>query len=133
MFGVSMIKAVLFDMDGVIAETEHVHVEAEKQTLLKYGVQITEDELHRYTGTTAKQMFMELIAKYKLDTTFEKIFNEKEEIMFKLLEMDTQPVKGVIELICKLKEKHVKLAVASSSHRRLVQYILRKLEITRAF
>ena len=133
MFGVSMIKAVLFDMDGVIAETEHVHVEAEKQTLLKYGVQITEDELHRYTGTTAKQMFMELIAKYKLDTTFEKIFNEKEEIMFKLLEMDTQPVKGVIELICKLKEKHLKLAVASSSHRRLVQYVLRKLEITELF
>lgn len=128
-----MIKAVLFDMDGVIAETEHVHVEAEKQTLLKYGVQITEDELHRYTGTTAKQMFMELIAKYKLDTTFEKIFKEKEEIMFKLLEIDTQPVKGVIELISKLKEKHVKLAVASSSHRRLVRYVLRKLEITRLF
>ncbi|MGB8779836.1 MAG: HAD family phosphatase [Candidatus Bathyarchaeia archaeon] len=128
-----MIKAVLFDMDGVIAETEHVHVEAEKQTLLKYGVQITEDELHRYTGTTAKQMFMELIAKYKLDTTFEQIFNEKEEIMFKLLEMDAQPVKGVIELICELKKKHVKLAVASSSHRRLVQYVLRKLEITRLF
>lgn len=128
-----MIKAVLFDMDGVIAETEHVHVEAEKQTLLKYGVQITEDELHRYTGTTAKQMFMELIAKYKLHTTFEKIFNEKEEIMFKLLETDVQPVKGVIELMRKLKEKYVKLAVASSSHRRLVQYVLKKLEITELF
>jgi len=128
-----MIRAVLFDMDGVIAETEHVHIEAEKQTLLRYGVQITEDELHRYTGTTAKQMFMELIAKYKLDTTYEKIFREKEQIMFKLLEMDAQPVKGVIKLISDLKEKHVKIAVASSSHRRLVQYVLRKLEITQLF
>jgi len=128
-----MIKAVLFDMDGVIAETEHAHVEAEKQTLLKYGVQITEDELHQYTGTTAKQMFMELIAKYRLDTTYQKIFKEKEQIMFKLLELDTQPVKGVIELMCKLREKHVKLAVASSSHRRMVQYVLSKLKITRFF
>jgi beta-phosphoglucomutase family hydrolase len=128
-----MIRAALFDMDGVIAETEHVHIEAEKQTLRKYDVQITEDELHLYTGTTAKQMFMELIAKYKLDTTFEKIFKEKEQIMFKLLEKDTQPVKGVIELLCKLQEKHVKLAVASSSHRRLVQYVLKKLEITELF
>ena len=128
-----MIKAVLFDMDGVIAETENVHIEAEEQTMLKYGVHITEDELHRYTGTTAKQMFTELIAKYKLDTTFERIFNEKEQIMFKLLEMDTHPVKGVIELLHALKEKHVKLAVASSSHRRLVQYVLRKLEITELF
>jgi beta-phosphoglucomutase family hydrolase len=128
-----MIKAVLFDMDGVIAETEHVHIEAEKQTMLKYGVQITEDELHRYTGMTAKQMFTGLIAKYKLDTTIEKIFNEKEQIMFRLLETDAQPVKGVIELLHKLKEKQVKLAVASSSHRRLVQYVLRKLEITEVF
>jgi beta-phosphoglucomutase family hydrolase len=128
-----MIKAVLFDMDGVIAETEHVHIEAEKQTMLRHGVQITEDELHRYTGTTARQMFTELIAKYRIDTTFEEIFNEKEQIMFKLLEMDTQPVKGVIELLHKLIEKHVKLAVASSSHRRLVQYVLRKFEITGLF
>jgi beta-phosphoglucomutase family hydrolase len=128
-----MIKAVLFDMDGVIAETEHLHIEAEKQTMLKYGVPITEDELHRYTGTTAKEMFTDLIARYKLDTTFEKIFNEKEKIMFEMLEMDIEPVKGVIELLHKLKEKRVKLAVASSSHRRLVQYILRKLEITELF
>jgi beta-phosphoglucomutase family hydrolase len=128
-----MIKAVLFDMDGVIAETEQVHIEAEKQTMLKYGVQITEEELHRYTGTTAKQTFTELIAKYKIDTTFQKIFNEKEKIMFKLLEKDADPVKGVIELLHKLKEEHVKLAVASSSHRRLVQYVLRKLEITELF
>jgi beta-phosphoglucomutase family hydrolase len=131
--GVSMIKAVLFDMDGVIAETEHVHIEAEKQTMLKYGVQITEDELHRYTGTTAKEMFTELIATYKLNTTFEKIFNEKEQIMFELLEMGIQPVKGVIELLHRLKEKHVKLAVASSSHWRLIRYVLRKLEITELF
>jgi beta-phosphoglucomutase family hydrolase len=128
-----MIKAVLFDMDGVIAETEHVHIEAEKKTMLKYGVKITEDELHRYTGTTAKQMFTELIARYRLDTTFEKIFNEKEQVMFKLLETNTQPVKGVVELLHRLKEKHVKLAVASSSHRRLVQYVLKKLEITGLF
>jgi HAD superfamily hydrolase (TIGR01509 family) len=117
----------------VIAETEHVHIEAEKQTMLKYGVQITEDELHRYTGTTAKEMFTELIAKYRLDTTFETIFNEKEQVMFRLLETNTRPVKGVIELLYKLKEKHVKLAVASSSHKRLVQYVLSKLGVTELF
>jgi beta-phosphoglucomutase-like phosphatase (HAD superfamily) len=52
-----MIKAVIFDLDGVIAETEHIHIQAEKQTMLKYGVKVSEDELHQYTGTTAKQMF----------------------------------------------------------------------------
>jgi beta-phosphoglucomutase family hydrolase len=128
-----MMKAVIFDLDGVIAETEHIHIQAEKQAMLKYGVKISEDELHQYTGTTAKQMFTELIRKYKLNTTFDKIFKEKEKILFKLLEKDVQPTKGVIELLCELKQMKLKLGIASSSHKRLINYILRRLEIRHLF
>jgi len=128
-----MKKAVIFDMDGVIAETEHAHIVAEKQTMLKYGIQISEDELHEYTGTTAKVMFTSLIEKYKLSTTFDRIFKEKEEILFKLLEEDVQPTKGVIDLLHKLKKMKIKLAVASSSHKRMIEYVLKKLEIMDLF
>jgi beta-phosphoglucomutase family hydrolase len=124
-----MRKAVIFDMDGVIAETEHAHIVAEKQTMLKYGIKISEDELHEYTGTTAKVMFTSLIKKHRLDTTFDRIFKEKEEILFKLLEEDVQPTKGVIDLLRKLRKMKVKLAVASSSHKRMIEYVLKKLEI----
>jgi beta-phosphoglucomutase family hydrolase len=124
-----MKKAVIFDMDGVIAETEHAHIVAEKQTMLKYGIKISEDELHEYTGTTAKVMFTSLIKKHRLDTTFDRIFKEKEEILFKLLEEDVQPTKGVIDLLRKLRKMKVKLAVASSSHKRMIEYVLKKLEI----
>jgi beta-phosphoglucomutase family hydrolase len=128
-----MKKAVIFDMDGVIAETEHAHIGAEKQTMLKYGIEISEDELHEYTGTTAKVMLTSLIKKYKLNTTFDRIFKEKEEILFKLLEEDVQPTKGVIDLLRKLKKMKVKLAVASSSHKRMIEYVLKKLEIIELF
>lgn len=128
-----MIKAVIFDMDGVIAETEPVHDKADKATLLKYGVRLSDEELHRYTGTTAKFMFKELIEKYRLNTTVEKIFREKEKILFELLEEDTQPTKGVIELLHKLKEIGIRLAIASSAHMRLIEYVLQRLEITHLF
>ena len=128
-----MKKAVIFDMDGVIAETEHAHIGAEKQTMLKYGIEISEDELHEYTGTTAKVMFTSLIEKYKLNTTFDRIFKEKEEILFKLLEEDVQPTKGVIDLLRKLKKMKIKLAVASSSHKRMIEYVLKKLKIIDLF
>jgi len=65
-----LIRAVIFDLDGVIVESEDAHIEAEKQTFLKYGLTVSAEELHTYTGTTAKVMFTEMIAKYKLDTTF---------------------------------------------------------------
>jgi beta-phosphoglucomutase family hydrolase len=128
-----MKKAVIFDMDGVIEETEHAHIGAEKQTMLKYGIEISEDELHEYTGTTAKVMFTSLIEKYKLNTTFDRIFKEKEEILFKLLEEDVQPTKGVIALLRKLKKMKIKLGVASSSHKRMIEYVLKKLEIIELF
>jgi beta-phosphoglucomutase family hydrolase len=128
-----MIKAVIFDMDGVVAETEHIHIQAEKKTMLRYGVRISEDELHEYTGTTARVMFAELIRKYKLDTTFEKIFDEKEEVMFKLLRKGVQPTKGVDDLILKLKHMKIKLAIASSSHRRMIEYVLNWLKIAQFF
>jgi beta-phosphoglucomutase family hydrolase len=128
-----MIKAVIFDMDGVIAETERAHIEAEKQTMLKHGVRISEDELHEYTGTTAKMMFTDLINKYNLDTTFEEMFREKEGVLDKMLEEDIQPTKGVIDLLLLLKKKKIKLAVASSSHRKMIEHVLKKLMIIDLF
>ena len=128
-----MIKAVIFDLDGVMVDSERVHIEAEKQTMLKYGVRISSEELRRYTGTTARFMFTELVEKYKLNTTFEKIFSEKEEILFKLMEKNVQPTKGIIELLEKLKRENIKLAIASSSHKRLITYVLEKLNIVDLF
>jgi HAD superfamily hydrolase (TIGR01509 family) len=101
--------------------------------MLKHGVRKSAEELHTYTGTTAEFMLTELIKKYKLNTTFERVFDEKEEFMFKLLEKETRPTKGVIELLKKLKRKGIKLGIASSSHRNLIEYILRRLNIVRLF
>jgi len=127
------IRAVIFDFDGVIAETEHIHIQAEKQTMLKYGVKISEEELHEFTGTTARYMLTELIKRYMLNTTFDEIFNEKEKIMFRLLEKDVQPTKGIIELIRRLRKRNIKLGIGSSSHRKLITYVLKKLKIENLF
>lgn len=128
-----MIEAVIFDLDGVIVESENAHVEAEKQTFLKHGVQISAEELHRYTGTTAKVMFTELIRKYKLNTTFEEMFRQKENILFRLLEEDAKPTKGIIALLGKLESKRIKLAIGSGSTKKQIKYVLSKLGIARFF
>jgi len=128
-----MIKAFIFDLDGVLVESEKAHIEADQQAFLKHGVQISAEELHKYTGTTAKMMFTELMKKYNMKTTFEEIFEQKEEIFFKLLEADAEPTKGVIELLKELKKRNLKLAIGSSSSGKVVEHVLRKLNITHLF
>lgn len=128
-----MIRAVIFDLDGVIVNSEDAHVEAEKQTLLKYGVVISADELHRYAGTTAEAMFTDLIRKYQLNTTFQEMVKIKERSFFRLLDEDAEPTKGVIGLINRLKTAEVRLAIASSSNKKWIEYILAKLRIASLF
>jgi beta-phosphoglucomutase family hydrolase len=128
-----LIRAVIFDMDGVIVESESAHVEAEKRVLSKYGISISADELHEYAGTTAKKMFSELTKKYRLKVKAEKLLREKEQILFKFLEEDAEPTKGIIELLVRLKERDVKLCIGSSSPMKQVDYILNKLNIACLF
>ena len=128
-----LIRAVIFDLDGVIVESENAHIEAEKQTFLKYGVRISSEELHKYTGTTAKVMFTELIRKYRLNTTFEEISGQKEDTLFRLLKEDAEPTKGITALLRELKSKRIKLAIGSSSTKKQIKYVLNKLEIAHIF
>lgn len=128
-----MIKAVIFDLDGVIVESENAHIAAERQVLLKHNLVISSEELHGYTGTTAKVMFTELITKYRLDTTFEEINHQKEKILLRLLQQDAEPTKGVISFMRELKRRDIKLAIGSSSTRKLIDYVLTKLNITSLF
>lgn len=128
-----MTRAVIFDMDGVIVDSEPIHIEAEKQTLLKHGVKITTEELRTYTGTTAEFEFNDLITKYKLNTTAKTLFDEKEVIMFKLLEQRTEPTKGIIDLIKNLRQQGFKLGIATSGHRKLAHYYLNRLGLESFF
>lgn len=128
-----MIKAVIFDMDGVIVDSEHVHNKAEKEAMLKYGVKVSSKELQNYTGMTDEAMFTEFIKEHDLDTTHEEIYNEKEKALLSLLKENITPVAGVINLINKLKQAGIKLGVASSSHRKVVGFVLKELGIASLF
>jgi len=128
-----MIRAIIFDMDGVIVDSEPAHIEAEKQIMMRHGVKVTTEDLRSYTGTTAEFEFTDLISKHHLRTTPEKLIREKDVILFELLEKETQPTKGVITLIRDLKQHGFKLGIASSGRGKLVFYFLKKLKIEHLF
>src|SRR3990167_11543799 len=75
-----MIKAILFDLDGVLVETRELHYEAMNRALAKFGYTITRDEhLSTYDGLPTRKK-LELLSQHKglaLDL-YDEIWNEKQ-------------------------------------------------------
>ena len=98
-----MIKAVIFDMDGVITDTEPFHVRAEKEVMARYGVTVTTEELQTYVGVTGEAMFSDLVKCHGLKQSPEQIHAEKRRRYAELTEKGVPAIPGVIDLITALK------------------------------
>jgi HAD superfamily hydrolase (TIGR01509 family) len=61
------------------------------------------------------------------------MFYEKEKILFNLLRDNVKPTKGATHLLMKLRRKNIKLAIASSSHKKLIDYLLEQMGIAGCF
>lgn len=127
------IQAVIFDMDGVIVDSEPFHVEAEIETMKRNGVDISAGDLAKYLGTTAEFMFEDLIKRYGMNKSWEQLNQEKEAIFLPLLKEKVEPIEGVLELIDFLIKRNLKLALATSSKRDLMDVVLDKFDLGHKF
>ncbi len=112
-----MFKSMIFDMDGVIIDSEPIHFEVEKRLLKDLGVAISNEECHSFVGTAGREMWLHIRGKYKLDKSVEELVEvERATYMDYLLSHENlMPIPGVAELIEELFRKEVKVVVASSA------------------
>lgn len=124
-----MIKAVIFDMDGVISDTEDCHRFATDKALFAYGVDVKKVDLSSYTGKSSRFVLSDIIKRNNIDTTFEEFLQLKTKFFFEGLEQYLKPIPGVIELIKKIKAANFKLAVGSSSDRVVIEFVLKRFKV----
>lgn len=129
-----MIKGIIFDMDGVISDTQKFHAQAESMVFKKYGIDISPEEITRkYAGIKDIVTFAEIIKKYNLPVDKETLRKQKWEIMDVLLQGNVHSIPGVIEFIKKLSEEKFSHAVGSASSQDYVKNILIKLGLLEYF
>ncbi|MBM0067784.1 HAD family phosphatase [Bacillus gibsonii] len=125
-----MMKAFIFDMDGVIIDSEPHHVEVEIATAKRYGATITEEDLAEYTGMVSLDMWERVKEKHGLTGEVRDIHDHAHtEKLKRLKESDLTPIKGIPELMKKLSERNIPMAVASSSPRAYIEAVLQKFNI----
>ncbi len=129
-----MLEAVIFDMDGVIIDSEPIHFEVDKMMLKNCGVNILAEELHEYVGMTSPEMWTRLKEKYKIKLSVEELMRLQLDTKLNAIEkMDEKPISGVLSLLKSLRENSIKIALASSAPRQLIMAVLKKFDIENYF
>lgn len=130
-----MIKAVIFDMDGLMIETEHLQSKAFEGVLEGYGKApiLNQDGIVQQVGWTTKRMWLLFKDKYKLDEDVEVLIDKKQDKYLELLEKQIIAKDGLLKLLKLLKEHEIKIAVASSSVLSHIKLIVSKLNIKQYF
>ena len=115
-------KAVIFDMDGVIFDTERVYLEIWQSVFEKYGYKMTKELYITVMGTGRKNVIKTFLENFGDDLPIEKMYEEKDNQLFYIIENQGIPLKeGVKELFSMLKEKNYKIALATSAKRERVE------------
>lgn len=125
--------AFIFDMDGVIVDSNPFHKIALKQFCQKYGRNLSEDELREKIYGRRNQDWLKTIFGKLSPEKSKEYADEKEALFRKVYENDIKPLAGLTDFLKKLDEQGVPRAIATSAPGENVTFTLEKTGITRYF
>ena len=129
----SRLEAVIWDMDGVIADTALYHFKAWQDVFRKRGVSYTEEDFKRNFGRRNDAIIPDIMGGNLSSSEVDAIAIEKEENYRQRVAQNIKSLPGAVELISALRERGVKMAIASSSPVENIQLILGGLGIDSYF
>ncbi len=129
-----MIKAVIFDLDGLLIDSEIISYKIYKEILHQFGHNFTiEEYTQNYSGKTEVKNVTNLINTYSLPWTIEKGLDNVYKIENRFIAQGVDLKYGAKELLSYLKDNNFKIAIASSSTRDRALTILKQHNIVEYF
>lgn len=121
-------KAIIFDMDGVLVNSEPYHVEIEKRMFRKMGLDISDEEHAGYMGAATDVMWRQIIEKRNLSLDINEVTEQtnKSGIPFFSSLDKIEPMPGLIGFLEQINSKNIPMAVASSSDPDTIKLIMEK-------
>ena len=127
------LRAVIFDMDGLMFNTEDIYQEVGRQSLANRGIELTQDLLDEMMGRKSDIALQIMIDWHDLDMTVEALANEQAAIMFDLLPTQLTPLPGLLALLDALEASGIPKAIATSSGRQFVTRVLGQFDLEPRF
>jgi HAD superfamily hydrolase (TIGR01509 family) len=128
------IKAVIFDMDGVISDSQPIHAGLEELLLKEHGIEINADDLTRnYAGIPDRDCAKMIFKKYSKEVDLDKFVENKWSRILEFAKGKISAIDGAVDLIEKLKKNNFQLAIASSSIPEFINLVLSELNLKDSF
>lgn len=126
-------SAVIFDMDGVLIDSEPIHFEAIHQILADHGVTSMSEHDAAFFGCTALEVFATLRRRFGLKPEASALAAEWIERVVRLLSRPLTPMAGVPDVLYRLRDRGLRLALASGSAPPIVAATLAGLGLAGTF
>ena len=129
-----MIKAVIFDFNGVVYDSTPYIWKARNQYLESYNIKISDEEISEMLGMPLKKQLEIINKKYNLNLNKEYFSNETREIMYKLMVEDkVKHNPGLLKFIKELKKYNIKFGIATFMPKKMVEQDLKLLGLENEF
>ena len=114
-----MLKAVIFDFDGVIADSEPSHYRAFKETVSRYGIDLPKERYYgEYLGYTDIECTRAISVDFNLgldEAGIDQLMQAKTELFDRLVQGQSTIIDGVCEFVDRIKRQGVRLAICSGA------------------
>lgn len=127
------IRAVTFDLDGLMFNSEQLYQEVDRQLLERRGKETSVELLDQMMGRKSNDALQLMIDWYDLSVTVEELFAESREIMKHLLEEQLEPMPGLLDLLCSLEAAGIPKGIATSSRRQHAEHSLGRFDFQPRF
>jgi mannitol-1-/sugar-/sorbitol-6-/2-deoxyglucose-6-phosphatase len=126
--------AIIFDMDGVLIDSEPLWKIAMEFVFGQYGSTLTHQDFQKTVGLRIDEViaFWNIQENWKL-SDLKNVENQIIDKLISLIEFDPKPLPGVLDTLQFLKESGKKIGLATSSSQRLITTVLRALNIESYF
>ena len=117
-------RAVVFDLDGLMFNTEELYQVVGTELLRRRGYEFTQELLDQMMGRPSSVALQIMIDTHTLKATVEELLAETDEIFPEILRTRLAPMPGLIELLSALEQHKIPKGIATSSRRSFVERVL---------
>src|SRR5262245_32076015 len=127
------IKAVVFDLDGLLFNTEELYQFVGTELMGRRGKPFEDELIHQIMGRPQRVALQMMIDWHGLDTTVDILAHETEELFAEILNARLEFMPGAGELLAALESAGIPKAIATSSGRRFTRNVLGKFHLEPRF